>query len=532
MPEIPEIPRDSRKAIRDMENAAEDIKSRKEEILGEDLVRDLDKTLSAAEAASRGEETGDRNIDRAVSSARELDRSYRSLDTSYQIRKMTDVIRDAAPEDYERISRDLLALEKNLRENEEAAEQERKEGRVYVFVSWAMGEDRLREVIRTARGESNIVLAFRGYLPGETISEGNRRLRSLIEQDQEELLKELEKMEAREKDRNSPEAARYRDLKERALQGLLPPPMIQIDPAAFSDFGITHVPEVMYFVPGHESSTCQTVMRMDAPVGVCWLSRAHGLANPFFLPEKARTGSFGDLGTFGETVPVAEPDIREVMKAKMAGIDWKKKQEAAQKNFFRKRAEYGNDVLLEYAMYRRDRLIDPSVTAEEDITDKYGKVLLPAGTRVNPLDITPLGSVLAVFDPGRESEIGEIRKFLAEKGLDTSSENVVFIATRIPSSEQDDGWEFYTRLVHSLENHVFLLRDDVRKAFGIRATPSVVFQEPGKSLIRIAELGQVSYQEEEEPVIEPRGDRMTIQAVMNGMKNAGYDDGPEDDYED
>lgn len=530
IPRIPGISAGSRQTIRDMGKIEAGIKGREQEILGEGFVRDMDRKLSDIDDAVRGEETGDPNINRAVSVARDLDRSSRSLDTSYRIRKMTDAIRDASPEDYEKISRDLLALENNLRENEEAERQEREEGRVYVFLSWSMGEDLLRQVIRTARGESNVVLVFRGYLEGESISEGNRRLRRLMDQDQEELLKELDKMEAREEDRNSPEAARYRNLKNMALEGLLPPPMIQIDPAAFSDFGVTHVPEVMYFVPGHESSTCQTVMRMDSPVGVCWLSRAHGLANPFFLPEKARAGTYGDLGTFGEVFPVTEPDIREVMKARVAGIDWKKKQEAAQKNFFRKRSEFGHDVILEYAMYRKDRLMDPSVTAEEDVTDKYGRALIRAGTRINPLDIAPMESVLAVFDPGRESEIAEIRKYLKEMGLETSSDRVVFIATRIPTSQENDGWEFYTRLVHSLENHVFLLRDDVRKAFSVRVTPSVIFQDPGKSLIRIAELGTVSYQEEEEPVPEPRADRMTVQAVMSGMKNAGSEN--DDDNED
>ncbi len=514
----------SRETLNRLRQFDESVKGREREILGEDFAGELDRVSSRLEQGISGKNTGDPDLDRRISSAAELAESSRRIDRAYQIRKLREVIRDASPEDYERIARDLAELEKEEQNDPAAAAGESGEtpGRVYVFLSWSMGEDLLKEIIRTARGQENAVLVFRGFLPGETISEGGRRLRSLIEDDQEDLEREMKKAG---KDREQEE--RWRDLRERAVAGLLPPPQIMIDPAAFADFGIDHVPEVMYFVPEHEANTCQTVMRMGSPVGVCWLSRAHGLANPFFLPEKARMGSFGDLGTFGPVFPVAEPDIREVMKQKMAGIDWKKKEENAWKNFFRKRSEYGHDTLLDYAMYRRERLIDPSVTLETDITDKYGKVLIPAGTRANPLDAAPFDGIMAVFDPGRASEIEEIRKWLAAAGTDPSDPRVTFLATRIPSSETEDGWEFYTKLTHDLRNHVFLLGDDVKKAFSLRVTPSVVTGDPERKLLRVSELGKIPAPAGE-PEIEPRGDRLTIQQVMAGM-NAGKDETDEEE---
>lgn len=513
----------SRETLKQIREIDESLKGREREILGEDFSRELDRTSSRLEQGISGRSAGDPELDKRISAAADLAASSQRIDRAYQIRKLSDVIRDAAPEDYEKLTRELAELERE--EQEDAASFPENAagfpGRVYVFLSWSMGEDRLKEIFRAARDQENVVLAFRGFLPGETITEGNRRLRSLIGRDQEDLEREMKSDRGSEKDPAL--NARWQRLREKAEAGLLPPPQISVDPAAFQDFGITHVPEVMYFVPGHKENTCQTVLRMDSPVSACYLSRAHGLANPFFLPEKARAGTYGDLGTFGEVFPVAEPDIREVMKERLGKIDWEKKKRDAQKNFFRKRSEFGHDTLLEYAMYKRERLIDPSVTLDGDITDKYGKVLIAAGTRVNPLDVTPFTGILAVFDPGRESELQEIRKWLSEAGLGSDDRRITFLATRIPTSDKEDGWDFYTKMTHDLGNHVFLLRDDIKKAFSLRVTPSIVTADPERKLLRVTELGRIPAPGAGEPEIEPRGDRLTIRQVISGM-NAGSED--------
>lgn len=163
---------------------------------------------------------------------------------------------------------------------------------------------------------------------------------------------------------------------------------------------------------------------------------------------------------------------------------------------------------------------------EHNLTDSSGKVLLKAGTRVNPLDFEHLSKNIVIFNPNRRAELKIVSEWLATHNLTTNSPNVIFIATNIATSDENNGWGDYTELVHSLHNHVFLLKEDFKKTFNLRVTPTIITEDQERKLIRLEELTDnfnVNKTSDEQVEIETRGDFLTIKQVISGSNKKHYD---------
>jgi conjugal transfer pilus assembly protein TraW len=109
-----------------------------------------------------------------------------------------------------------------------------------------------------------------------------------------------------------------------------------------------------------------------------------------------------DLGRVGPVWPVAEPDLLALIQSRL-----EEKQKSGELARIQAEFEARSRRTLEspapvagLASTRTPRsfLFDPTVTAADTVRDPEGKVLVAAGTRVNPLDYVSLSQPLVFFD--------------------------------------------------------------------------------------------------------------------------------------
>lgn len=127
-----------------------------------------------------------------------------------------------------------------------------------------------------------------------------------------------------------------------------------------------------------------------------------------------------DLGSFGKTYPITEPDflaeIQDIAKQKMANGEWKRLEaearERGKRYFERPPAVTG----LRTTAKGRVRRFDPSITLSEDIHDANGRLLFAAGTTVNPADIAPFPGALLYLSGDDKRQVALAEKLVKQKG--------------------------------------------------------------------------------------------------------------------
>lgn len=138
--------------------------------------------------------------------------------------------------------------------------------RVEILVSWALGEEALREIAAEASSHPNAVMIFRGIPEGQRFRDAIKRLHAL-------------------------------------LAGLDPVPSVTIDPPRFERLGTDQVPAIAVYAGGEP------------------LAHARGTYGIRYVLARVGTGARGDLGAIGPTVMVTEPNLIEVMKQRLASLD-------------------------------------------------------------------------------------------------------------------------------------------------------------------------------------------------------------------
>lgn len=109
-----------------------------------------------------------------------------------------------------------------------------------------------------------------------------------------------------------------------------------------------------------------------------------------------------DLGRVGPVWPVAEPDLLALIQTRLQEKQASGELARIQAEFAarsRRAIESPAPVAgLVRTRTPRSFLFDPTVTAQEAVRDHEGRVLVAAGTRVNPLDYVGLSQPLIFFD--------------------------------------------------------------------------------------------------------------------------------------
>jgi conjugal transfer pilus assembly protein TraW len=291
-----------------------------------------------------------------------------------------------------------------------------------VFVSFSLGDTALKGIFEEASGQDDVLLVFRGPKPGQ-------KLPTL-----------------------------FTDLK-RLLKDIDPVPNIVIDPTRFQKWAVSSVPAM--------------VVEADDKA----LLQVKGVSSVSWLNDKFKSGATGDLGRLGEIFDIAEIDLLEEIKHRLAAIDWRQKQQQAIARFW----DQQKFELLPVALEDRERVIDMTVTAPRNLTAPNGQLIIRAGQTVNPLDKMPFGLCLIVFDATETAQVQWVRQLSCQD----KKARVMYLATSV---SRQDGWDGLKALETSLNSSVYLLTPDVRSRFQLQHIPSLIEQTGNRLVVRERKL--------------------------------------------
>ena len=127
-----------------------------------------------------------------------------------------------------------------------------------------------------------------------------------------------------------------------------------------------------------------------------------------------------ELGVIGPVYPIAEPSLLEVILSKLRDAEatgvLARIQRETQANVKRGIEQPAPVERITKTIKARSFYYDPSIVVPYAIADAEGKVIVPPGTRVNPLDTVSLSKALLFIDARDSAQVGRARKIIAERG--------------------------------------------------------------------------------------------------------------------
>ena len=133
------------------------------------------------------------------------------------------------------------------------------------------------------------------------------------------------------------------------------------------------------------------------------------------------TASAANLGTIGPVYPIKESHAIEQIKArllaKQASGELARLQEDAAKRARATALTPASVAGLSRAVMPRHYIFDPSVRVEQAMLDQNGRVIVPPGTVVNPLELVSFDRVLLFFDGRDPGQVKAARAILDQETL-------------------------------------------------------------------------------------------------------------------
>jgi conjugal transfer pilus assembly protein TraW len=123
-----------------------------------------------------------------------------------------------------------------------------------------------------------------------------------------------------------------------------------------------------------------------------------------------------DLGVIGPVYPIAEPSLLEVILGRLRAAEQDgtlaRLQRDAQARVRKTVDEPAPVAGLGRARQARRFHHDPSIVVQEAILDSDGRVIVPPGTVVNPLDTVRLSQALLFFDARDREQVEQARRLV------------------------------------------------------------------------------------------------------------------------
>ena len=124
-----------------------------------------------------------------------------------------------------------------------------------------------------------------------------------------------------------------------------------------------------------------------------------------------------DLGTIGPTYGITEPHllafIEQRLREKERSGELQRLAEEARTRGVATVTQPTPVAGLRATETGRTFYVDPSFTLDRNIADPQGRLLFPAGTRKNPLDVVSLSKRLLFFDARDRRQVARARELLA-----------------------------------------------------------------------------------------------------------------------
>jgi conjugal transfer pilus assembly protein TraW len=301
-------------------------------------------------------------------------------------------------------------------------------GRVLIFASLAIPVATLRALLEEASA-ADAVLILRGVPRGSSIQGAIARLRSL-------------------------------------LTAGAKTPNVVIDPTLFLRYQVTRVPTLILL----REREAPPIVAVGA-VTVQWLRRA--------ASKVSRGGE--NLGQRAEAYDIVEPDFVLEMQARLAGIDWQAKKDAAVAKFWSRHHDF---VQLPEARTRREFLVDPSVEATQDLLDADGDVLVRAGDRWNPLNWMVLSKTIIVFRGTDPRQVARAKA--AARSAQTNGRGVILLTTDVDIAR---GWQHLDELEDALAGTVYVLPGSLVERFHLKAIPATIVSHDKQLLVTELPIG-------------------------------------------
>lgn len=277
-----------------------------------------------------------------------------------------------------------------------------------ILVSWSLGEAEIKQLLQSYDGDESVELVFRGVPEDMPFALA---------------LAKLQRLSLETKTKTS----------------------VLINPVVFEEAGVDQVPAIRKLVE-------------QKAVYLAKGTTSTASADEAFARRKEPVLSLGPL------VEIAERDLIEVMKERLAKVDMEKMKARALNTFWDKQTF----AELPRASRHRVRALDPTVLVPADMTAADGTVIHKAGDRINPLDMRPFTQRLVIIDPLDPQQVALAKKQVADYG---AKQNVLVILSRVA---REQGWDGFAALQNEIDHAAYVLRDDVRSRFAIDFVPSVV----------------------------------------------------------
>ncbi|MCL1961828.1 MAG: type-F conjugative transfer system protein TraW [Desulfovibrionaceae bacterium] len=146
---------------------------------------------------------------------------------------------------------------------------------------------------------------------------------------------------------------------------------------------------------------------------------SRGIAGLALLAGAAQVQAI-DVGVIGPTYEIAEPHlldfIAQRLRQKEASGQLRQIQEQARERGIAAVRQPAPVEGLAATRTKRSFYFDPSYTLEQNILDVQGRLMFPAGTRANPLDIVALPRRLLFFDGRDTRQVTQARALIAHYG--------------------------------------------------------------------------------------------------------------------
>jgi conjugal transfer pilus assembly protein TraW len=150
--------------------------------------------------------------------------------------------------------------------------------------------------------------------------------------------------------------------------------------------------------------------------------RAYALAAALIAAGFSGGASAQQLGSYGNVWEIAEPDAIDAIKGHLTKME----KEGELKKFwedYRSRALNGieNPPPIEGITTAKEAkvwIFDPAIVYNEAVRDHLGNILVPAGTRVNPLDYINLSKSLIFIDGRDEAQVSFAKRQIKSRPRD------------------------------------------------------------------------------------------------------------------
>jgi len=229
--------------------------------------------------------------------------------------------------------------------------------------------------------------------------------------------------------------------------GLLKQVNVAVDPSLFESYGVKRVPMVARQIsPGR------------------WVSVSGDRLLPTAAVSALDAGK-DDGKTLGQTWPIAEPDMIQVMSAKMKAYDWVKHARQANANFFT--ALPRNAPPLPESPKGLTYFYNPSVVVTHDIRLPDGRLVAAKGQVINPLDQTHMPWSTwkaAIFNAQVPWEVAQAKKWATQ-----------YPGIRLMMTNPPDTQAGYVEMEKAFGRPVFVASPLVTQRLGVTNSPALIW---------------------------------------------------------